>query len=76
MAWPRRVLLAIFVPVGVLSFEEISTALEPSVGKFPSDAIGALVAIGLCWALAGLAAQYFGIRWYETTSVESSPETG
>jgi hypothetical protein len=75
MSWPRKLLLAGLVPVGVLSFEEISKALEPSVGKFLSNAIGALVAVGLCWALSHLAAMCFGIRWNETASTEATTET-
>jgi hypothetical protein len=75
MSWPRRALLAIVIPVGVLSFEEISKALEPSVGRFPSNAIGALVAVGLCFAISGLAATCFGIRWNQTASRESTTES-
>jgi hypothetical protein len=63
MSWQRRVLLAIVIPVGLIFFKDIGTALVPSVGKFPADAIGALVAVGLCWALSAFAATCFGIRW-------------
>jgi hypothetical protein len=75
LSWPRKVLLAGLVPIGVLSFEEISKAVEPSVGKFPSDAIGALVALVICWALSSLAATCCGIRWNQTANIESTTKT-
>ena len=74
MSWRRRALLGLLIPTGVLSYEEIGAALNQSLGKFPSEAIGGVAAVTICWLLSKVLSKCCGIQWDDASQPASRSE--
>ena len=68
MGWRKGLAVAATLPVCMISGEEISKAIEPSVGAFPSHALGGIGAIVLGLIVAFSMTRLLKIQWREEAS--------
>lgn len=65
LSWSKRAIIALVIPIGVFTYEEIGTALNRNLGKFPSEAIGGVVAALICWIILMILSKFLSVRWHD-----------